>query len=134
MMKMLAASALLLPLLAAAPAAAERASPEAQLARATEGRVAGEPVECNDAPRFTSSRIIDRTAIVYEDTGGTLYVNRPRGGARTLDDWDILLTRQFGTRLCRGDIVRLVDPTSMMQTGAVFLGDFVPYRRVRDGD
>lgn len=116
-------------LAAATPAIAERRSPEAELDRALEGHVAGEPVGCLDTRRFTASRIIDRTAIVYESPGGTLWVNRPRGGARSLDDWDVLVTRQFSGSLCRGDIVRLFDRSTMTQTGTVFLGDFVPYRR-----
>jgi hypothetical protein len=111
-------------------AAAERLSPEAELARAIEGRVAGEPTNCLSNLRFTSTRIIDGTAIVYE-SGSTLWVNRPRGGARSLDEWDVLVTRQFSNQLCRGDVVRLYDSASMMQTGAVFLGEFVPYRRAR---
>lgn len=115
----------------AAPAAApaERLSGEAQLARETEGRIAGQPQDCLDTRRFTSSRIIDGTAIVYEGPGRTLWVNVPRGGARSLDDWDVLVTRQFSSSLCRGDVVHLFDRSTMMQTGAVFLGDFVPYRR-----
>ena len=119
----------ILALAAPAAAPAERLSGEAELARLTEGRVAGEPVDCLDTRRFTGTRIIDRTAIVYEAPGGMLWVNVPRGGAHTLDEWDVLLTRQFSTSLCRGEIVRLLDPTTLMQTGAVSLGDFVPYRR-----
>ncbi|HEX8194133.1 MAG TPA: hypothetical protein VF552_14660 [Allosphingosinicella sp.] len=114
----------------AAASAAERRSPEARLARAVEGRVEGEPTRCLNNLRFTSSRIIDGTAIVYE-AGNTLWVNRPRGGAESLDQWDVLVTRQFSPQLCRGDVVRLYDSSSMIQTGAVFLGDFVPYRRAR---
>jgi hypothetical protein len=115
----------------AAPAAApaEKRSGEAELARITEGLVAGEPVRCIDTGRFTGSRIVGRTAIVYEGPGRTLWVNVPRAGARSLDDRDVLLTRQFSTSLCRGEVVHLLDATSMTQTGAVFLGDFVPYRR-----
>jgi hypothetical protein len=117
---------------AATPAAAERLAPEAQLARAIEGRVAGEPVNCIDTSSFGSSQIIDGTAIIYERLGGTIYVNRPRAGERSLDRFDVLVTEIRGGQLCRGDVVRLVDPSVRMQTGMVFLGDFVPYRRVRD--
>jgi hypothetical protein len=77
-----------------------------------------------------STRIIDRTAIVYQ-TGNTLYVNRPRNGASTLDRWDTLVTKTHSSRLCSIDVVQLYDTSSRMQTGFVFLGDFVPYRRVR---
>ncbi|HEX8238399.1 MAG TPA: hypothetical protein VF574_01530 [Allosphingosinicella sp.] len=119
---------------AAAVAPAEAKSPdpqrgERQLAQAVEGRVAGEPVDCIDLHRVRSSRIIDRTAIVY-DAGGTLYVNRPRSGANSLKDWDIMLTRPFGNRLCSVDTVEMYTPGSHMLSGLVFLGDFVPYKRV----
>lgn len=113
-----------------AAASAERRTPEAQLARAIEGRVAGEPTRCLRNMRGTSSRIIDGTAIVYE-AGGTVWVNHPRGGASSLDQWDVLVTRQFANELCSGDAVRLLDSSSGMDTGLVLLGDFVPYRRAR---
>ena len=46
--------------------ARDRPSGEEQLARLLEGRVAGEPVSCIPLSRTSSSRIIDRTAIVYD--------------------------------------------------------------------
>lgn len=116
-----------------APAQARPADPakgERQLAQALEGRVAGDPVDCIDLHRIRSSRIINRTAIVY-DAGGTLYVNRPRSGASSLRDWDVIVTRPFGSRLCSVDTVRMYSPDSRMVNGVVFLGDFVPYKRVQ---
>ena len=115
-----------------APAQAKSPDPEKgerELAQALEGRVAGEPVGCIDLHRVRSSRIINRTAIVY-DAGGTLYVNRPRSGARSLKDWDVMVTRPFGSRLCRVDTVQMYSPGSHILGGLVFLGDFVPYKRV----
>ncbi|MDP9412702.1 MAG: hypothetical protein M3Q08_01125 [Pseudomonadota bacterium] len=110
--------------------AAPRLEPEARLARALDGRVAGEPVNCINLRNVRSSQIIDRTAIIY-DTGGTIYVNRPRAGRESLDRWDTLVTRTHSSRLCSIDVVQLFDPGSRMQTGLVFLGDFVPYKRAR---
>lgn len=115
-------------LIAAAPAIAAD-DPEAELAEAIEGRVAGEPVDCINLRSVRSSRIIDDTAIVY-DAGSTIYVNRPRAGADSLDRWDTLVTKLHSSRLCRIDVVQLYDSSSRMQTGFVFLDDFVPYRRV----
>jgi hypothetical protein len=118
-------------LLASAPApAASRADPETRLARMLKGRVAGEPVDCINLRRIRSSQIIDDTAIVY-DAGSILYVNRPRAGRRSLDRSDILVTNLHSSELCSIDVVRLLDSSSRMQTGTVFLGDFVPYSRVR---
>ena len=118
-------------LLVATPAGAgPRLDPEQRLAREIEGRVAGEPVRCLNLRNIRSSRIIDRTAIIY-DAGSTLYVNRPRAGGESLDQWDVLVTRPFGSQLCSIDVVHLYDTASHFQTGFVFLGDFVPYRKPR---
>lgn len=115
--------------LAAPGHARDRLAPEAELALALEGRVAGEPVDCVNLQRIHSTRIIEDTAILY-DAGSIIYVNRPRSGAESLDRWDTLLTRTFGSRLCSIDTVRLLDSGSQIPTGLVFLGDFVPYRKV----
>jgi hypothetical protein len=105
-----------------------RVTPEAKLAKMLDGRVAGQPVNCINLRDIQSSEIIDDTAIVYR-SGGTLYVNRPRAGADSLDSNDILLTRTYTGSLCSIDIVNLVDRTSRFQRGFVSLDQFVPYRK-----
>jgi hypothetical protein len=117
-------------LLASAPAgAAKPATPEAKLAKALEGRTAGDPVDCLNLRDIRSSRIIDRTAILYETAGGKIYVNRPEGGAESLNQWDVLVTDTHSPRLCDIDVVRLYDSSTQFQTGVVFLGEFVPYTK-----
>jgi hypothetical protein len=103
---------------------------ERALSEVLTGRSPGRPVNCISLRAVRSSLIIDRTAIVY-DVGGTLYVNRPRSGASSLDDDDVLITRTTGSQLCRLDMVRLVDRGSRVQSGSVSLGQFVPYARPR---
>jgi hypothetical protein len=118
--------------MAAVPAeAGPRRSPEQQLQEELRGRVAGEPVNCVNLRNVRNSRIIDRTAIIF-DAGGTIYVNRPRSGAHSLSRWDAQVVRPFGSQLCAIDTIRMVDPTSGFFRGTVFLGEFVPYRRVRN--
>jgi len=119
-------------LLAGTAAQAAPVDREAELARALQGRVAGEPVNCIDLHRIQSSRIINDTAILY-DAGSVLYVNRPRNGADELDRRDTMVTRTMLSRLCDIDVVTMVEPGSGTMTGIVFLGEFVPYRRVRTG-
>lgn len=117
-------------LLASAPAqAAPRLTPEAKLAKAIEGRVAGEPVDCVNLRNIRSSRIIDRTAIVY-DAGSTIYVNRPRAGAESLRDWDTMVSKLYSSQLCSIDVVQTYDSGSRFFTGNIFLGEFVPYRKL----
>jgi hypothetical protein len=113
----------------AAAQAAPRLQPEQQLARALKGRVAGTPVDCVNLQNIRSTQIIDRTAIIY-DAGSTIYVNRPRH-AQSLNHWDTLVTNLHSSRLCSIDVVQLYDASSRMWKGAVFLGDFVPYKRGR---
>ena len=121
----LAAAALL-----AGPAsqAKERLTGEQQLAKLLEGRVAGEPVSCIPLHRTSNTRIIDRTAIVY-DSGRTIYVNRPRH-PDSLDSDDVMVTRLHTSQLCRLDTVRLHDRSGFWYSGFVGLEDFVPYTRI----
>ena len=124
-------SALLGGMLLVTPALAANPRGEAELERALAGRVAGEPVSCITLRGATSSQIVDSTAIVYR-IGSTIYVNRPRSGAESLDRSDTMVNRFFGdSRLCNTDAVRTVDLQSGFMTGIVLLGDFVPYRRPR---
>ncbi|GAO80445.1 MULTISPECIES: hypothetical protein [unclassified Sphingopyxis] len=117
--------------LAAVPATArEKLAPEDQLAKLLEGRVAGKPQNCIPLSTTQSSQIIDKTAIVYR-VGSTLWVNRPKGGAESLDDDDILVLKTSGSQLCSIDTLELHDRTSHMYSGFVSLGEFVPYRRAK---
>ena len=111
-------------------AAKEKLSPEAKLEKLLDGRVAGEPQNCIPLASANSSQIIDKTAIVYR-VGSTLWVNRPKGGAESLNDDDILVTKLTGSQLCSIDTVELHDRTSHMYSGFVSLGEFVPYRRAK---
>ncbi|QDX26025.1 hypothetical protein FPZ54_08305 [Sphingomonas suaedae] len=132
MRKMLVAAALAALTLPGVASADEKPNPkgEAELAKMLEGRVAGKPVKCLPTYSMDNSTIIDGTAIVYR-SGSKLYVNRPRSGAYSLDDDDILLTKIYGSQLCNIDKVDLLDRTSRMWNGFVVLGDFVPYEKVR---
>ena len=102
--------------------------PETRLDRMLEGRLPGKPVDCINLRDIRSSQIIDRTAIVYQ-VGGKLYVNRPRGGASSLDRDDILVTNTVSSQLCSIDTVRLIDRASRFPHGFVSLGKFVPYAK-----
>jgi len=118
--------------LLATPAAmaGERLSGEAKLAKILEGRVAGEPVDCIYMPRVRDSRIIDKTAIVY-DGGSTIWVNRPPVGADRLDSDDVMVIQPTGSQLCSVDTVQLRESTQLFWNGFVGRGEFVPYTRAK---
>ena len=106
-----------------------RLTPEQQLAKILDGRVAGRPVNCINLRNMQSTQIVDKTAIVYRD-GRTLYVNRP-AYADSLNDNDILVTRTYSSNLCSIDTVDLVDRGARFQRGFVSLSEFVPYTKPR---
>ena len=115
--------------LVAAPAVEARSklSGQEELGKLLEGRVAGEGKSCLSTFRTDNLRIIDKTALVYRD-GATLWVNVPKN-ADTLDDDDIIVTRVFGSQLCKQDIVHTYERSGFFMNGIIALGDFVPYRR-----
>ena len=105
---------------------------EARLAKALDGRTAGKPLNCIRL-RKVSSSIIDGTAIIFESSG-TLFVNRPLAGAESLSESNALLIQSLTGEICRGEGIRLFDNTSRVETGLIFLGQFVPYRRSPNRD
>ena len=100
---------------------------EARLARMLEGRTAGEPVSCISALQSNRLEVIEEVAIVY-DAGDTIYVARP-SDPRSLGRDDVIVINRFGGQLCHNDVIRTVDRYQGFTTGAVFLEEFVPYKR-----
>lgn len=103
---------------------------EEKLAKILKGREAGEPVSCISGARVRSSfKIIDETALVY-GRGNTIYVNYTKR-PKDIDDWDTIVSRRFGSQICKTDIVTKVDRSTGIFSGNIFLSDFIPYRRVK---
>jgi len=107
--------------------ARDKLTGEQRLAKILEGREAGKPVDCIPLSSTRNSRIIDKTAIVY-DAGSIIYVNRPRN-TDSLDDDEIMVTQPHAGQLCKLDTVRLHDRSGFWFSGFVGLEQFVPYRR-----
>ncbi|MDP4871901.1 MAG: hypothetical protein NWQ92_00615, partial [Sphingorhabdus sp.] len=93
------------------------------------GKVAGKPVTCiSDFNADNMIRVSDNI-LLYRVSGRLVYKNNLRSPCPGLArDSDIVVSEQFGSQKCRGDILRLVDRTSGMTGGICSLGDFVPYR------
>lgn len=118
-------------LVAIAPAQARtKVDPQVRLEQELTGWTpAGKPTDCISLQQIVSTRIIDRTAIIY-DLGQIRYVNRPRAGAESLSQWDTLVTDTHSSQLCSIDVVKLYDTSAQMLNGVVLLGEFVPYKKV----
>lgn len=124
-------SILLVPLLATcgtlgeAPPRSERA--RTQLTEALAGKVARAPQRCLPSYRRNEQQIVDRGTILYRQGRDLLYRNDPVGGCNGLDASRTLLTESFNGELCRGDIIRVLEPSSGTLVGTCAFGDFIPY-------
>ena len=105
------------------------AEAQAELARELDGRVAGDPVACVEQRDIRGNRSVGEGVILFDGPSNIVYVNRPAAGCPSLDYGRALVTRTISTRICRGDLARVFDPTSGIEYGGCSLGDFVPYRR-----
>ena len=114
----------------AAPAAINakpRLTPQQQLDKLLEGRVAGKPVSCISTFDSREQQVIDKTAIVY-DSGPVIYVNRTTN-PESLDSDDVQVVKIWGSQLCRLDTIQLHDRSGGFWQGFVGLENFVPYRK-----
>lgn len=90
------------------------------------GYTAGTPQSCVESRDLKGPEAFGESTLIFRD-GRTIW----RTEAPGCDDAgrDALVTRQFSSRICRGDIARTADLTAGVQTGSCAFGDFVPYRR-----
>ena len=100
------------------------------LAKQLDGKLAGAPQRCiSDYNAANMIRVSD-DILLYRVSGNLVYKNRLRGGCPGLSrDNDIIVSEQYGTQKCSGDLIRLVDRTSGIQGPTCSLGEFVPYRK-----
>lgn len=101
-----------------------------QLNKQLEGKVAGAPQRCiSDSNADHMIRVSD-DILLYRVSGKLVYRNNLRSTCPGLArDSDIIVTEQFGSQKCRGDLLRLVDRTSGIPGSVCSLGEFIPYRK-----
>lgn len=123
--------ALLATALTGSAATAQRPyDPQAQLARALAGRIAGPAQPCINLNQVTRTEVIGGVGIIYR-INGRVFLNRPRAGLEWLERDSILVMQPVVSQLCRNEPMQLIDRTGGIQRGFVTLGEFVPYTRRR---
>ena len=101
----------------------------AEIDHALAGRVAGPPQACLSILSANDMRVVDENTILYFN-GSRIYRNDPPGGCPGIGrPGNAMVTRPFGSQLCRGDIVQVVDTSSGIFAGSCAMGDFVPYTK-----
>jgi hypothetical protein len=113
-----------------APAGAQAAEGEAQLAAALGGRIAGPAQDCVSERDLGANESYGGRAILFRGpTDDVVYVNRPSARCPGLGFGGALRVRTPAARLCRGDMVTVFEPVSGTELGGCSLGQFTPYRR-----
>jgi hypothetical protein len=118
----------LLPLLILASACAADSVREADLSRELAGRSPGSPQDCVAASPGANLAARDSQTLVYRP-GGTIWVNRLAAACPGLDPMSTLVIEAHGSRYCRGDRIRAVEPGQSIPGPTCSLGPFTPYRR-----
>jgi len=130
---------LTLPLLALAAGCASTPKTDAQLkAQAREaakldealaGFTPGKPVDCVDNRDLRSPESYGDNTILFRTGNKLIYRTDTSGSCSGIGRGEALITRQWGSRLCKGDIARTADLTTGFQSGVCSFGEFVPYRK-----
>jgi len=128
-----------LPLLAFATGCASTPKTDAQLkAQAREaakldealaGFTPGKAVDCVDNRDLRSPESYGDNIILFRTGSKLIYRTDTSGSCSGIGRGEALITRQWGSRLCKGDIARTADLTTGFQSGVCSFGEFVPYRK-----
>lgn len=101
----------------------------AVLMKELNGKVPGKPVNCVSDFNSTNTIRVSDNILLYRVSGRLVYQNNLRFACNGLArDDDIIVSEQFGSQKCKGDIIRLVDRATGMTGGVCSLGEFIPYR------
>ena len=104
-----------------------------RLSKELSGKIAGAPQRCISDFNATNLVRVSDDILLYRVSRNLVYENRLRSSCPGLArDTDIIVTEQFGSQKCQGDLIRLVDQTSGIQGPTCSLGEFVPYRKDKE--
>jgi len=101
----------------------------ALLAKRLENRVASEPRNCISLSQLGQPVVYGNQTVVYSGFGRTEYLNNLPARCPGLDDDDIVLTKTYGSQLCKGDLIEPVDRFSGFSGPVCRLGAFIPYTK-----
>ncbi|MBX9730674.1 MAG: hypothetical protein K2X59_05040 [Sphingomonas sp.] len=102
----------------------------AELAKALDGLTPGKPQTCiNPLTRRYETKTIGNT-ILYRVDRNLVYRTEAPGCSRAATG-DALISNNFGSQLCSGQILQTVDLFARFETGSCSLGEFTPYTRAK---
>jgi hypothetical protein len=102
--------------------------PDPRLTAALAGRIAGVPQNCIRLDQAQGSEIFRDTILYRANRNRYFLADAPGCGSTRRNDY-ILVQNVFGSDLCRGDIVRLLERTGGFTAGSCAIRGFIPYTK-----
>ncbi len=109
------------------------ASETARLEKELAGLVAGKPQSCIRLRDTNGSDSFGDNILLFRVSRNLVYTTKTSGSCDNIRRHDALITRTFGSDLCRGDIAQTADMRGGFQTGVCAMGEFVPHRKPKAG-
>jgi len=139
MSKMLIALPLLAPALLLAAGCADtpptqsqlraQARDAAKLEETLAGFTAGKPDNCVENRDLQGPEAYGENTLLFRTSRKLIWRTETSGSCDDIKRGDALITHQYSSRLCQGDIARTADLRAGFQTGSCVIGEFVPYRK-----
>ncbi len=101
---------------------------EARLSKRLDGFSPGKAVHCIDLRDSQGTEAVG-DAVIFTVSHKLFYKNDTHGGCGQRWPGEAFVTRSFGSRLCKGDVISRADLSLGFETGFCIAGDFTPYRR-----
>jgi hypothetical protein len=102
---------------------------ERELAKALEGRVAGEPQSCISSSFTNGPQVISDKTLLYRPVGKTVWRNDIIGSCPSLGPNETIVLEIYGGQICANDRFRVINPGVNIPSASCRLGKFVPYKK-----
>ena len=101
----------------------------AKLEETLAGYTPGKPVNCVENRDLRGPEAYGEHTLLFRTSRKLIWQTETSGSCDAVAHGDALITNQFSSRLCQGDIARTANLQVGFESGSCAIGEFVPYRK-----
>lgn len=101
----------------------------AKLEETLAGFTPGKPVNCVENRDLRGPEAYGENTLLFRTSRKLIWRTETSGSCNDVKRGDALITHQYTSRLCKGDIARTANLQAGFQSGSCVIGAFVPYRK-----
>jgi len=101
----------------------------AKLEETLAGYTPGKPVNCVENRDLRGPEAYGEHTLLFRTSRKLIWRTETSGSCDAVAHGDALITNQFSSRLCQGDIARTANLQVGFESGSCAIGEFVPYRK-----